>query len=164
MRDYADWRIPWLSMGLLVLLVALTVALAFFQLFLKFDLETSPAWQVGVHYMMLFSFLSIMFVSASIRGMGSGEIFRRVMLALAFLTPVAVFFVGLGAFWRLLGIPGSASFQGGDDVRDVFLYLSGWRFPFSPRWSLFSSGTFAVPVVLIPVSVYQTNPIPLAKK
>ena len=103
MRDYADWRIPWLSMGLLVLLVALTVALAFFQLFLKFDLETSPAWQVGVYYLMLFSFLSIMFVSASIRGLGCGEIFRRVMLALAFLTSVVVFFIGWGLFGAYSG-------------------------------------------------------------
>ena len=91
MRDYADWRIPWLPMGLLVLLVALTAALAFFQLFLKFDLETSPAWQVGVHYLMLSLFLSTIFVVAFQRSLVFGERLRMVMLVLAVLVPVAVF-------------------------------------------------------------------------
>ena len=104
-------------------IAALTVALAFFLLFLKFDLETSPAWQVGVHYLMLFSLLSIMFVSASIRGLGSGGIFRRVMLALAFLTPVAVFFIGWALFGVYSGLRDPRLFQMAVVSVSTFLFL-----------------------------------------
>lgn len=67
------------------------MSLVAFLAVLEFDLETSPAWQVGVYHLVLFLLLSIIFVVAFQRPLGFGERCRSVMLAMAVLTPAAVF-------------------------------------------------------------------------
>ena len=91
MRDLFSWQSLWLAFGLAVLIGALVMSLVALLTFLEFDLEISPAWQVGVYYLMLSLLLSIIFVVAFQRPLGFGERFRMVMLVLAVLTPVAVF-------------------------------------------------------------------------
>ena len=91
MRDLFSWQSGWLAFGLAVLIGALVMSLVALLTFLEFDLETSPAWQVGVYHLMLSLFLSMIFVLAFQLPLGFGERFRMVMLVLAVLTPVAVF-------------------------------------------------------------------------
>ena len=77
-------------------------ALFFLLIFLGFDLATSPAWQVGIYHGMLALLLSHDLCSGvSTTGwiLSLGERFRMVMLVLAVLTPVVVFFTG----WILIG-------------------------------------------------------------
>ena len=60
----------------------------------ELDIGASPAWQVGVYYLMLVLFLSLTFVVALWHPSPLGEWFRRVALALAVIVPVAVFACG----------------------------------------------------------------------
>ena len=100
MRGCVNWKSGWPAFGLIVLIGVLVMSLVVLLGLLEFDLETSLAWQVGVYYLMLFSFLSLIFVVAFQRPLGLiGERGRWVVLALAFLTPVAVFAGG----WALGG-------------------------------------------------------------
>ena len=92
MRDRVNWQSSWSAFGLIVLIGVLVMSLVALLGFLEFDLETSLAWQVGVYHLMLFSFLSLIFVVAFQRPLGLiSERGRGVVLALAFLTPVALF-------------------------------------------------------------------------
>ena len=100
MRGCVNWKSSWPAFGLIVLVGVLVMSLFALLGFLEFDLETSLAWQVGVYYLMLFSFLSLIFVVAFQRPLGLiSERGRWAVLALAFLTPVAVFAGG----WALGG-------------------------------------------------------------
>ena len=91
MRVLVSWQSGWFAFGLAVLIGFLVMSLLIFLTFLEFDLETSPAWQVGVHYLMLSLFLSTIFVVAFQRSLVFGERLQMVMLVLAVLVPVAVF-------------------------------------------------------------------------
>ena len=94
MLDRFDWSDNWCAFGWALFVGAVVTALAALLVFpWGFDLHTSPAWQVGVHHLMLALFLSLTFVLASRRPFCFGEGFRRGMLALAVLMPVAVFAV-----------------------------------------------------------------------
>lgn len=57
----------------------------------EFDLATSPAWQVGVHHLVLALFISLTFVGALYRPFFFGDGFLVVMLVLAIAVPLAVF-------------------------------------------------------------------------
>ena len=94
MRDRVNWQSSWPAFGLVVLIGVLVMSMVALLGFLEFDLETSLAWQVGVYHLMLFSFLSLIFVIAFQRPLGFSGRGRGVVLALAFLTPVAVFVGG----------------------------------------------------------------------
>ena len=99
MRDLVSWQSGWSAFVLVLLIGALVMSLVSLLIFLEFDLETSPAWQVAIYHGMLAFFLSMIFVVAFQRPLGLGERFRMVMLVLAVLTPVVVFFAG----WILTG-------------------------------------------------------------
>ena len=92
MLDRFDWGNDWSAFGAAVFIGVLVAAAAALLVFPRgFDLHISPAWQVGVHHLMLALFLSLTFVLASRRPFCFGERFRRGMLVLAVLMPVAVF-------------------------------------------------------------------------
>ena len=99
MRDLFSRQSVWSYFGLVLLIGALVMSLVALLTFLDFDLATSPAWQVVIYHGMLALFLSMIFVLAFQRPLGLGERFRMVMLVLAVLTPVVVFFTG----WILIG-------------------------------------------------------------
>ena len=86
-----NWSALWLAMfiGAVVLVLADLLVFAW-----ELDTGASPAWQVGVYYLMLVLFLSLTFVIALWRPSPLGEWFRRVALALAVIVPVAVFACG----------------------------------------------------------------------
>ena len=99
MRDLFSWQSGWSYFGLVLLIGVLVMSLVALLTFLEFDLATSPAWQVVIYHGMLALFLSMIFVLAFQRPLSLGERFRMVMLVLAVLTPVVVFFTG----WILTG-------------------------------------------------------------
>ena len=95
MLDRFDWGNDWSAFGVALFIGILVAAAAALLAFPRgVDLHSSPAWQVGVHHLMLALFLSLTFVLASRRPFCFGEGFRRGMLVLAILMPVAVFVVG----------------------------------------------------------------------
>ena len=92
---------PW-SMFLFVLLplVAVLAGLAVLLTFLwRFDLATSPAWQVGIYHGMLALLLSVTFVIASFPPLCLGQGLRWFLVGLALLVPDVVF----SASWVLTG-------------------------------------------------------------
>lgn len=82
-----------LSVGIVAAAILTLLALLTFAW--EFALETSPAWQVGVHHLMLALLLSLTFGMAAYRPFCFGHWFPGVMLALAVVVPVVVF----TAFW-----------------------------------------------------------------
>ena len=95
MLSRLDWRNNWSAFWLAVFIGAVAfVLVTLLVLVWEFDVRTSPAWQVGVYYLMLVLILSLTFVVASRRPFPFGEWFRRAALALAVLVPVAVFVGG----------------------------------------------------------------------
>ena len=132
MRDLFSRQSGWPAFGLAVLIGALVMSLMVLLTFLEFDLETSPAWQVGVYHLMLFLFLSMIFVLAFQRPLGFGVRFRMVILVLAVLTPVAVF----AGSWVLGGA------------------YSGFRDPRLFQLTVVSFSSFALPwmAVILPCS------------
>ena len=90
------------SRYLLVLLplVAVVAGLALLLTFLwRFDLTTSPAWQVGIYPGMLALLLSTTFVVSSFPPLCLGQGLRWFLVGLALLVPVVVFSAG----WILTG-------------------------------------------------------------
>ena len=95
MLSRLGWGNNWFTFGLPVFIGAVIFVLVALLVFVwEFDVRISPTWQVGVYYLMLALFLSLTFVVASRHLFPLGEWFRRVVLALAVLVPVAVFAVG----------------------------------------------------------------------
>ena len=99
MRDLVSWQSGWSSFGFVLLIVVLVMSLVSLLIFLEFDLETSPAWQVVIYHGMLSIFLSLTFVVASFPPLYQGQRLRWFLVALALLVPVVVFFTG----WILTG-------------------------------------------------------------
>ena len=92
MFDCLDWRNNWSAFGLAVFIGTVMSVLAILLMFVwEFDVRTSPAWQVGVHHLMLVLFVSLTGVLASQRPFPFGKRFRRGMVILAVLMPVTVF-------------------------------------------------------------------------
>ena len=92
MLDRLGWGSNWSAFVLGAFIGIVVVVLAALLVFVwEFDVRTSPAWQVGVHHLMLGLFLSLTFVLASRRPFPFGERFRRGILVLAVLMPVTVF-------------------------------------------------------------------------
>ena len=92
MLSRLDWRNNWSALWLAIFIGAVVFFLVTLLAFVwEFDVNTSPAWQVGVYYLMLALFLSLTFVFASQRPFPFAEWFRRAALALAVLVPAAVF-------------------------------------------------------------------------
>ena len=92
---------PW-SRFLLVLLplAAVVAVLAVLLTFSwRFDLATSPAWQVRIYHGMLALSLSLTFVVSSFPPLCLGQGLRWFLFGLALLVPVVVFSVG----WILTG-------------------------------------------------------------
>ena len=120
-------RLPaaWFLFFLVLLIGVLVVALVFLLVFLlEFNFETSPASQVGVYYLMLVLLFFVTFVAAFHQPQGFGVRYRRMMLALAGLTPVVIFILG----WLLGG-----AYSGSRDPRlfdttvvSEFTFLSLW--------------------------------------
>ena len=74
MLDRLDLRNDWSAFGLWVFIGTVVMVLATLLTFVwEFDVRTSPAWQVGVYYLMLVLFLSRSFVVASWRPFPFGE-------------------------------------------------------------------------------------------
>ena len=95
MLSRLDWRNNWSALWLAIFIGAVVFFLVTLLVFVwEFDVNTSPAWQVGVYYLMLALFLSLTFVVALWRPFPLGEWFRRVALAIAVLVPVVVFVGG----------------------------------------------------------------------
>ena len=88
---------PW--SGFLVLLLSLAAALACLAVLWRFDLATSPAWQVVIYHGMLALLLSATFIVASFPPLCLGQRLRWFLVGLALLVPVVVFFAG----WILTG-------------------------------------------------------------
>ena len=120
-------RLPaaWFPFFLVLLIGVLVMALVFLLVFLlEFNFETSPAWQVGVYHLMLALLFFVTFVAGFHQPQGFGVRYRRMMLALAGLTPVVIFILG----WVLGG-----AYSGFRDPRlfdttvvSVFTFLFLW--------------------------------------
>ena len=90
-------RLPaaWFPFFLVLLIGVLVMALVFLLVFLlEFNFETSPAWQVGVYYLMLGLLFFVTFVVGFHQPQGFGVRYRRTMLVLAGLTPLVIFVLG----------------------------------------------------------------------
>ena len=90
-------RLPaaWFPFFLVLLIGVLVMALVFLLVFLlEFNFETSPAWQVGVYYLMLGLLFFVTFVVGFHQPQGFGVRYRRMMLVLAGLTPLVIFVLG----------------------------------------------------------------------
>ena len=104
MLDRLGWGSNWSDFVLGAFIGIVVVVLATLLAFVwESDVRTSPAWQVGVHHLMLGLYLFLTFVLASRRPFPFGERFRGVMLVLAVLMPVAVFAGGWVAGGAYLG-------------------------------------------------------------
>ena len=92
---------PWSRFLLVLLPLAVVLAgLAFLLTFLwRFDLATSPAWQVAIYHGMLVLLLSVTFVVSSFPPLCLGWGLRWFLVGLALLVPVVVFSAG----WVLTG-------------------------------------------------------------
>ena len=95
MLSRLGWGNNWFTFGLVIFIGTVIMVLATLLTFVwKFDVHTSPVWQVVVYHLMLALLLSLTFLVASRRLFPFDEWFRRGMLALAVLLPVAVFVGG----------------------------------------------------------------------
>ena len=86
-----NWSVLWLAMFIGAAAFVFATLLVFAW---RFDTGASPAWQVGVYYLMLALLFSLSFVVALRHPSPLGEWFRRGALALAVIVPVAVFAAG----------------------------------------------------------------------
>ena len=100
MLDRFRWQHGWSVFAVAIPIASVVILISLLTFAWGFDVETSPAWQLGVHYLMLALLLSMTFVMASYRlsGVmasyrlsGFGERFLGAMLLAAVLAPVAVF-------------------------------------------------------------------------
>ena len=89
---------PWF-MFLFVLLPLIAVLASLLTFLWRFDLATSPAWQVGIYHGMLALLLSVTFVVASFPPLCLGQGLRWFLFGLALLVPGVVF----SASWVLTG-------------------------------------------------------------
>ena len=92
-----DWSV--FLVVLLPVAAVLMILVGLLTFVWRFDLETSPSWQVGFHHLMLALYLSTTFLLASRRPFCFGGVFRSCMVGLAALVPVAVF----AGSWVLAG-------------------------------------------------------------
>ena len=100
MLDRFRWQHGWYVFAVAIPIASVVILLVSLLTFAwGFDVETSPAWQLGVHYLMLVFLLAMTFVMASYRLSGFGERFLGAMLLAAVLVPVAVF----AAYWVVGG-------------------------------------------------------------
>ena len=99
---------PWSRFLLVLLPLAFVLAgLAVLLTFLwRFDLATSPAWQVGIYHGMLALLLSFTFVVASFPPLCLGQGLRWFLVGLALLVPVVVFSAGWDPDRLLLRVQG----------------------------------------------------------
>ena len=112
MLDRLDWGNNWFAFGLAAFIGTVVVVLATLLEFVwEFDVLTSPAWQVGVHHLMLVLFLSLTFVLASRRLFPFGKRFCGGMLVLAVLMPVTVFVGGWVTGGAYLGFRDERTFD-----------------------------------------------------
>ena len=112
MLDRLGWGSNWFALVLGAFIGTVVVVLVTLLVFVwEFDVRTSPAWQVGVHHLMLGLYLSLTFVLASRRPFPFGERFRWGMLVLAVLMPVAVFAGGWVAGGAYLGVRDERTFH-----------------------------------------------------
>ena len=89
-------RFLWVLLPPAVVVAGLAVILTFLW---RFDLATSPAWQVGIYHGMLALLLSVTFVVSSFPPLCLGQGLRWFLVGLALLAPVVVFSAG----WILTG-------------------------------------------------------------
>ncbi len=99
MLDRFRWQHGWSVFAVTIPIASVVILISLLTFAWGFDVETSPAWQLGVHYLMLALLLSMTFVMASYRLSGFGERFLGAMLLAAVLAPVAVF----AAYWVVGG-------------------------------------------------------------
>ena len=95
MRRHVRLPAGWSPFFLVLLIGVLVMALVFLLVFpLKFNFGTSPAWQAGVYYLMLFFLFSATFVVGFDLPLGFVTRYLGVILALAIVMPVVVFVLG----------------------------------------------------------------------
>ena len=117
-------RLPaaWFPFFLVLLIGVLVMALVFLLVFLlEFNFETSPAWQVGVYYLMLGLLFFVTFVVGFHQPQGFGVRYRRTMLVLAGLTPLVIFVLG----WVLGGAYlGPRNLAGNPDSPQTVVFIT----------------------------------------
>ena len=91
MLDRFRWQHGWSVFAVAIPIASVVILISLLTFAWGFDVETSPARQLGVHYLMLALLLAMTFVMASYRLSGFGERFLGAMLLAAVLAPVAVF-------------------------------------------------------------------------